>query len=217
MKQVTKLAGASLAILLLTAGCHVSETSGISINCGGGKPCTYGGTVSLQVSNQSVGVASADLSSALGSGYSVIVHVPDGELTYDSSSTPQATLTATTDTGYTSSIVVNLSPAGSVPSSLYSGYTAYTFEVQPSSQLTAWVNLVNSHISSTASVVTASSAVFSPQGEAGTYPVYAQVTSNQTGTISNGSASFTDPGSSGACNPGSGANKLSCGGGGTGM
>jgi len=218
MKPNTKaIAVALLALALPAIGCKVSETTTVTTSCGGGKSCTYGGTVSITVGNQSVGVAQADLSDALASGYSVVLHVPTDEFLYNSSSQPQATLTATTDQGYTSSIVVDLTLAGSAPSSLYSGYTAYTFSVQPSAQLTNWVNTVNSHMTSGATVATASTAIFAPQGDAGSYSIYAYINSTQTGTISNGSAIMRDPGSDPSCDPGTGSNKTTCGPSGTGI
>ena len=211
MKLRSMLPGFIALVTLAIAGCKVTGTGSVNASCGGGKPCTVGGTVGISVSNNFRGFAPSDLSGALSSGYAIIVHVPDADVTYSGSSQPQATLTATTDTGYTSSFVVNLTPAGSAPSSLYASYTAYTFNVQPSSQLTAWVNTVNAHTTSTSSMVTVSSTSFEPQGESGTYTIYAQFTSTQTGTVSVGSSSFTDPGSDPSCTPGTGPNKLSCG------
>lgn len=161
----------------------------------GGKPCTVGGTVGISISNNLVGVTSPLLTSALTSStYSVIVHVPSSELSLSGNSIPQATLSATTDSGYTSSVVVDLQPEGSAPSTLVSGYTAYTFSVPQTTTLTNWVDGVNSHTVSSSNIASASSTVFLPAGQEGSYTVYPQVSSSQIGTLSVGSASFSDPG-----------------------
>lgn len=152
------------------------------------------------------------VSAAPSSGYEVIVHVPNGEFSPTPSAQPQATLTGTTDTGYTSSIVVNLTSVGSAPSTLYSGYTAYTFAVQQSSQLTAWANSISSNTNSTSTIAAVTNLPFNDAGDSGEYTVYAQLTSSQTGTLSPASAVYSIAGSDPTCDPGSGAGgRLSCG------
>ncbi|MGD0292843.1 MAG: hypothetical protein ABSB30_03225 [Terracidiphilus sp.] len=149
-------------------------------------------------------VGTADLSSALGSGYTVTLAVPTAELTPTSSNPVQTTLTGTTDTGFTASITETLTPAGSAPDSTYSGYTDYSYTMPPSQNLTDWVNSLNLNTTNNATVVTSTNGVFTPAGIAGTYQVYVTLTSTQTGTVPGGSAVFTDPGpptkNTGGCN-----------------
>lgn len=186
-----------LAALLLPMGCTPptrSVTAGAQ--CGGGKQCTvtvsttwtWPGRAPVQQ------VAPADLAAAVNAGYEVILTVPPNELTPDTSSVAQATLNATTDTGYTSSILVNLTPTGSAPSTLVSGDTDYTYSVPASNALTNWVNTVNQNTNETSSIDASTSTVFTAGGIAGTYTVYVQVTSQQTGTMPAGNATFTDVG-----------------------
>lgn len=130
----------------------------------------------------------------MNSNYAIIVTVPSNELTLNPSAIPQATLTATTDTGYSSSILVNLKPAGSAPSTLVSGDTDYTFDITTTPALIAWVDSVNLNTIETSTIVTAASTIFDPTGIPGTYTVYTQVTSTQIGTIPGGSATFEDIG-----------------------
>ena len=212
MKKVAIALGLLTILVLPTVGCSntYEEDFEYDLTCPP-SGCTNTYKFGFKLTTKT-GASPNAVSSALSSGYAVIIHVPSGEFSADSSSQPQATLTATTDTGYTSSIVVNLTPTGSASSTLYSGYTAYTFAVQSSSQLTAWVNSVNSHTSSTSTITATSTGSFLGAGDPGEYTVYAQLTSSQTGAISPASAVVNvAPGSDPACNPGSGpGGHLSC-------
>ncbi len=188
----------TLAVLLLPlalplGGCKVSggEING-SESCGPtGCTTTIGGKVNF---NSVTGVTPTDLTTALTSGYQIIVTVPSNELKLDPTAIPQATLDATTDTGYSSSILVNLTPVGSAPSTLVSGDTDYTFTVPTTAALTAWVDSVNLNTNETSDIVASTTTVFDNAGVAGTYTAYVQITSLQTGTMPVGNATFTDPG-----------------------
>lgn len=204
-----------LLALALPIGCKSGIT--VSVSCGGAKPCTYGGSVTLQ-SGGGTNATPADLTAALNTGYEIIVTVPSNELKPDTNSVAQSTLTATTDTGYSSSILVNMTLVGTAPSSLVSGDTDYTYSIPSSAALTNWVDSVNLNTNETSTIVTATSTTFEPAGVAGDYTVYVQITSEQTGVVAQGNATFSDPGSGAGCSSGTskaGSGNPSCPGGGT--
>lgn len=206
MKLSLCVASRCIAVLafavLTTTGCEVTESASMTVSCGPAG-CTYAGTGSISIKQNVNAIPASNLSAAVSSGYITTIHVPTNELTPVSNGVTQATLQATTDTGYTSSIVVDLQPAGSAPSTLYSGYTAYTFSVPSSTALTNWVAAVNAHTTSTSNVTSTTNSTFTVGGITGTYSVYAQVTSSQSDPV-NTSASFSDIGTGRepGCTPG---------------
>ena len=83
----TFLVSFSSLILVLTlplGGCTKPKaTIQGNINCGGGKPCTYGGSASMTFAVHAEEVSPADLNIALATGYAVVVSVPSNELALD--------------------------------------------------------------------------------------------------------------------------------------
>ncbi len=193
-RKLVKLSALLIVLASPLGGCKVSGTISGSVTCGGGKPCSGTGTVGITVSSQAGGVTPDVLAAGPSSGYSAVIHVPSNELTLSQTGAAQTTLTATTDTGYTTSIVVDMEFTGAAPSTLASGYTAYTFNIPPSDALTNWVNSVNNNTASSAAVVSTTSTAFTPAGQQGSYTVYMQISSDQIGVTSPVSAGFTDPG-----------------------
>ncbi len=153
--------------------------------------CTIGGSISIGTPKpqDSGGLAPADLTTALASGYTITYAVPSGVFT-PSSSPAQTTLTGTTDTGYTSSITETLTYAGSAPDSAYSGYTDYIYSMPASQALTTWVDAVNANTISVLGLATSTNGVFN-SGSTGTYTVYVTIASTQTGTVPTGSVALT--------------------------
>lgn len=196
----------TLAVLLLPfvlplGGCTYSGTVGASYNTQTGAT-TVSGSVTISSKAVANSIGTADLSSAINSGYTVTFAIPTAELTPALSNPVQATLTGTTDTGFTASITETLTPAGSAPDSTYSGYTDYSYTMPSSQNLTDWVNSLNLNAINNATVVTTTNGIFAPAGTTGTYQVYVMLTSTQTGTVPGGSAVFTDPGRPKTSGPG---------------
>jgi hypothetical protein len=193
-QMLTKLCPLLIILALSLGGCHVDSTEYSlqgTATCGGGKGCSGSVTGGVKVIVKNL--APVNLSTASSAGYAVVISVPSSELTLSSTGTAQTTLTATTDTGYTSSIVVDMAPAGSATSTSLDGYTAYTFNVLPSDALTKWVNTINSNTTDSSTIVSANSAAFTSAGQEGTYTVYAQI-SSLAGDTPSVSAVFADPG-----------------------
>lgn len=161
---------------------------------GGGKPCTYGGTVGFTTTFDAPSLGAEDLNQNSQSVYTVSIDVPSAELLPQTSTPSQTTLTATTDTGYRSSIVADMQFTGSHPSTAHSGYTTYNFELQPSSSVTGWASSVVQNTSVSLELTGTSTSIFSPQGIPGTYVVYATLSSSQLGSMPVVSTSYSDPG-----------------------
>jgi hypothetical protein len=210
---VLKLTPLLIALTFLT-GCTPSTTEeNGSLTCGGGKPCSWTMGIKVTQSTPKSNMAPADLATAMNAGYEIIITVPSNELTLDPNSTSQATLTATTDTGYTASILENMTFVSSAPSTLVSGDTGYTFSLPASDALTNWVNSVNLNTSETITVAASSSTTFVLAGVPGTYTAYFQIASPQIGSVSRGESTFTDTTSTSGCPTGTlrpGAAKITC-------
>ena len=161
---------------------------------GGGKPCTYGGTIGFTTTFDAPSIGAEELTQNSQSDYIVMLDVPSSELVPQAGSVSQTTLTASTDTGYRSSVVADMQFVGSHPSTLHAGYTTYNFELQPTASVTEWANSVTQNTNASLEVSGMSTSIFSPQGIAGTYVVYASLSSSQLGSMPVVSTSYSDPG-----------------------
>jgi hypothetical protein len=214
-----------IAMTILT-GCTSSDLypdsykAGCSVTTGGGKPnsTTCAAEAIWKPGGGAGAMALAELTNAVNAGYTIIITAPSNELALDPNNPAQATLTATTDTGYTASILVNMTFVSSAPSTLVSGDTDYTFSLPASDALANWVNTVNLNTSKTATVGASSSTTFILSGIPGTYTVYLQIASPQIGKVAIGESTFTDTTSTSDCGSGTshpGAGTIECPGPGT--
>lgn len=181
------------AVLISLAGCQTSETVGVSVSQGP-NGTTVTGSVSVTIKQQLQDVAMPDFGTAESSGYTIVINAPSSNFTLDSQNPVQATLTANTDKGYTSSVTVTLQPGASTTAPVASGYTVYTFTVPNTTAVSNWVQAVQQNSSSSAAVSTSVGSVFNDLGSSGTYTFYVQVDSAQTGLLSQGSSTYVDPG-----------------------
>jgi hypothetical protein len=93
------------------------------------------------------------------------------EFTPNPSSPPQVTLTATTDTGYVSSITVTLQPASTTVAPVNQGDVVYGYSVPSSTALTTWEQNVGANTTSETQISAASTLALTNNGNAGTYQV----------------------------------------------
>ncbi len=154
---------------------------------------TAGVVIHVKPVQNIVQMSVSDIQSTVSSGYSLIINAPTSNLVLASSSPVQTILTATTDTGYTSSTVATLQPIPSTTSPIAPGYTPYTFVVENSPQVDNWAQEVSRQSSSSLSVSVNTDAAFTDLGNPGTYTFYAQLNSTQTGLLNGGSAVYTHP------------------------
>ncbi len=183
---------ATLPALLFMQGCpSVSADVAVTGSSNGTVSTTV--TIHVKPTHEIVGLELADFQAAPASGYEIIVNAPTSNYRLDASGTPQATLTATTDQNYSSSIVVNLQPVLSSTSPVSSGYTVYTFAVPNTSQVQAWTQQVSEHVTSVLSLSSNVDTIITDLGNPGTYTFYAQVDSEQTGIVNSGSATYVHP------------------------
>jgi|ERR1700735_175014 len=180
---------------LMQVGCEDSGEVGVTVSCpsNAGK-CQVGVTSGIVVSNSVKADFTSGASSSAISAHNVIWNVPTSDLTLNTQSPVQATLKATTDTNYQSSITVTLTPVASATSPVVTGYSVYTFGVESSAALSNWLSEVTANINSTGNLSVSSNPLFNELGNAGTYTVYVQVKSVQAGVTTLGSATYSDPG-----------------------
>jgi hypothetical protein len=167
-----------LPCLLFTQGCHVSQLSlegDGSYNSNGSWSAS--GKVGLVIVSHSVAsnVAQSDLSQFAYAGFVVSASVPSSAFSPDSSSQAVTTLTATTDTGFTSSIQVVLQTTSAAIDPINSGDAVYSYVLPDTPELEAWSATVAANTNSSATITSNGNLPFT--GTSGTYPIGLQITS----------------------------------------
>lgn len=193
-------------ILFGTTGCpHTSVTASGSYSetCGGGKPCstTTTGTVSVTIGGTSKvsGLDPGTIASLSPSEFTTITSVPASNFLPNPNSPAQSTLTASTDTGYSSSITINLQQVTSTTPPVNSGDAVYTYGIVSSadSQVTQWLQQVAANTNATAEITSVSNLPMTSLGNPGSYTLSGQANSNLTGLVNVGSSTLTVPANNG--------------------
>lgn len=174
-----------------------SDRGSVTETCGGGKPCQTSGTgsVMITIKNNMVvsGLDPSTLASLSPSDFTTITSLDASNFSPNTSSPAQATLTASTDTGYSSSITVNLQQVASSTPPVNTGDAVHTYAVSDANlgQVTAWLQQVSNNTSSAAQITSVASLPMNSAGNPGTYTLSGQANSNSTGLVSVGSATMT--------------------------
>jgi len=189
-----------LAVIL--AGCS-SEPSGQGVD--GQCQTGNGATVCTVHDNQSQNQASPQnltsvATSSSISAYRLIVNLPS-DAVINTQSPVQATLSATTDKGYTSTITVTLQPTTSTTQPVAPGDTVYTFLLPNTTQVTDWASTVAANANSSINVSSSILVGVNLLGTPGSYTVTIQNITEQAGLTTVGSSGVSDPGPSGSCPP----------------
>lgn len=189
-------------------GCHVSGGSvstSVSVNDQtGAVTTTVTGTLNIAPDMVYSGLAVADLNDIPSSGYVVSLSVPSGSFIPDPNGTPTTTLTATTDTGYSSSITVALQPTSPAVSPINSGDVVYSYSLPNTTEVNDWIQQVALNTSSTTTLSSSAGLPIVAVGNPGNYNLNVEITSAQVGSIDLGTSNISvqpsDPPPS--CDPG---------------
>lgn len=188
-------------LALMIAGCSAGG-GGISRTC----TTDSDGNTSCKITivQQQDAASPTDVTSG-GSGssvaaYRLILNLPS-DVALNISSPVQATLGATTDKGYTSSITVTMQPTTSTTQPVAPGDTVYTFLLPNTSEVTNWASAVVANATSSINVTSSIVSGMNLLGNPGTFTVTVQQITEQTGPTTVGSIGVTDPGSSTGCPP----------------
>jgi hypothetical protein len=207
--HMPKLAALLCLLCLPTIqGCHVSGGSvstSVSVNDQtGAVTTTVSGTLNIAPDMTYSGLAVADLSDIPSSGYVVSLSVPSGSFVPDQNNTPTTTLTATTDTGYTSSITVVLQPTSPAINPINSGDIVYSYSLPNTSQVNDWIQQVALNTSSTTTLSSSAGLPVVAVGNPGTYNIAVEITSAQVGSVELGASniSIQSPTPPPSCDPG---------------
>ena len=183
--SVVPLLSLALGLLLFgPIGCVVS--GGVQVDCasaGHGWSCGASGIVRI---SPNIATFQGGTSPSSVSAYRLIFNV-DPSWTVNTASPSQATVAATTDTGYTSSITVTLTPTTSTTAPVVSGDSVYTFNLPNTSAFETWAAAVAANTSSALTLTSSQTAVFTPS-ESGSFMVYIQTDTVQEGVATLGSA-----------------------------
>lgn len=181
-------------LLALIAGCTGPSTTTFTVECDQNGSCKV---TKKQAQN---GAAPQDFSAAASSAsvqaYRLILNLPS-DIVLNTSSPVQATLTATTDTGYTSSITVTLQPTTSTTAPVAPGDAVYTFLLPYTSAVANWASAATANANTSINVDTSIISALTLQGIPGTYTVTIQEITEQMGLNTTGSVGITDGGGSG--------------------
>ncbi|HMC32267.1 MAG TPA: hypothetical protein VKL99_15645 [Candidatus Angelobacter sp.] len=143
------------------------------------------------------GVTPGDAGGASTKKNDVLVDVPPG-FKVDTTTTPQAVITITTDTGQTFSQTFNLvqdDASGFAPAA--SGTTTLAFTAQDPAAVTAFVQSAVSHANSTVSVAMQSNVGLVGPTDGSTNTLYGRDYNSDAGVQNIGSATYTAPNSGG--------------------
>ena len=191
-------------LAFVAASCSGTSSTTIKMNC---QQNSDGSMTCANTTEQTRdGASPQDVSSAASStsvsAYRLIVNLPS-DVTINTQSPVQATLSATTDTGYTSSITVDLQPTTSTTQPVAPGDTVHTFLLPDTAQVTNWAATVTANSKSTVNVNSSIISGLNLLGSPGSYTVTIQQVTQQTGVSTVGSVGVTDPGpsSGGNCPP----------------
>lgn len=130
--------------------------------------------------------------------YTLVQSIPS-EFALNSSSPPQITLTATTDTGYVSSITMTLQPTSTTVAPVNPGDTVYGYSVPSSATLTAWEQNVGANTTSEAQISAVSTLPLKSSGNSGTYQVTSIAQTPSTNASASTSISIGLSGNPGKC------------------
>jgi len=157
----------------------VTSTTTVSgqITWGGAKPQVVGGS---------------SLSS-----YTIVQSVPSALYT-SSTSAPQVTLTATTDTGYVSSITLSLASTTTWVSPVNSGDVVYAWTIPQTAQFETWQQQVSANSSAEAEITGVSNATF-VAAQPGTYQLTSIVQTPSSSASASTTISVPTPRCAGGC------------------
>lgn len=211
VRRLASLGRWSSILLLIAAGCSASGPSNQTLTdtCNGNSETSSDGTYhcSQTTSQSQQGIVLSDFRAAASSGsvlaFRLILNLPS-DAVINTQSPVQATLSGTTDKGYTSSVTVTLQPTTSTTQPIAPGDTVYTFLLPNSSEVTNWASTVAANANASINVSSSIVAALNLLGNAGSYVVTIQEVTEQTGTTTVGSVGVTDPGpgNGGTCPPG---------------
>lgn len=186
--------GTMVAVIL--AGCS-SGTTTVKMSCTQNSDGSYSCTNTNQQLQD--GVAPQDLTAAAGSNsvtaFRLILNLPS-DAVLNTHSPVQATLSATTDRGYTAAITVTLQQTTSTTQPVAPGDTVYTFLLPNTSEVSNWAASVAANANSSINVTSSSVSGMNLLGNPGSYTATIQEITEQTGLTTVGSVGFTDPGPS---------------------
>jgi hypothetical protein len=182
-----------LPLMLSLQGCHVSGGSITgSTTCTDNGPnagictSTLGGTINFQPSSTLASAGTDDLATMADGSYTLSVSAPGAIYTPAPNATPTATITVTTDTGYTSSIGVVLSPVAPAIAAVNAGDAVYSYNLPSTPDFAAWIQQVSANTNSTMSISSSAGIPLQAAPGSGVVTMTTVLTSNAVGTYNVG-------------------------------
>jgi hypothetical protein len=170
LKQVSAVVCA--AILFACSGCSgtVAISPQYTYNTGtGASTIGASGTFTWKFGSSSNATFQAEVDSISQPTYTFVESIPS-VFTSTSSTPPNITITATTDTGYTSSVTLALQSATTTVAPVNQGDVIYAYSVPASTALTTWEQDVEANYTSQVAIAFTTSVPFASNGAPGTYP-----------------------------------------------
>jgi hypothetical protein len=207
MSKFTKpIALSSILCLLPLQGCTVSGELSASTTCDSGTgdcKVTAGGKIDLSSKAVAKDIAPSDLVSVGSGNYVLSASVPSNFVP-DTNGNPITTITVTTDTGYISTISLQLVPTSPAIAPVNPGDSVYSYALPNNAAFNAWMADVAANTNVGMSLTSASGLPLVDQGGSpGSYTLSTVLTSTPTGTVDGGSVGVTigDPSGPPPCEP----------------
>ena len=135
-------------------------------------------------------LALSDFEASPATSFTLIASAPASNFIVNRNQPAQSTITATTDTGYTASVTVDLQQVTSTTLPVNPGDAVYTWSVVNSPQLEAWTQNIEANTISTLQISGSSGLPLLPLGNPGLYTISGQINSNATGLLGIGSSAI---------------------------
>lgn len=179
-------------------GCHVGSVSftgsaACTVNGPNAGDCTVtaGGVVNILPGAKAQYVSANDMAATTDGSYVLSVSAPSTQFTTSAGDVAVTTITANTDTGYSSTITLPLTPVNPVVSPANSGDAVYSYNLPSSPQLAAWTQQVTANTSASMDITSTATVPLRSTGTAGSPTLTSTVTSNSIGTVNAGNINFT--------------------------
>jgi hypothetical protein len=186
-----------LPCLFAIQGCHVSQfTSSTTVTCAVSGPtegaCSIAVTEAITVVPKVVAqtVGASDLASTADGSYTISASAPSSLFSANTSVASTTTITATTDTGYSSTITVSLTPTSPAIAPVNEGDAVFSYNLPNTPAFNSWVQTVAANTNASMTLTSSAALPLQITAAPGSFTVTTVLTSNDTGSVNTGNVQF---------------------------
>ncbi|MGA3262585.1 MAG: hypothetical protein ABSC47_00910 [Terracidiphilus sp.] len=187
----------ALPSIFFLTGCHPTQwQTTFQTSCTVSGPqqgaCTIGIIQSVTIAPNAVmkSVEPSDLATIKDGSYTLSISAPSSVFTANASQSTTTTISVTTDTGYSSSITLLLTPTAPAIAPVNSGDTVFSFNLPDTPAFDAWMQNVTANTIAKMSVTTQGAVPLVENSTLGIVTITTVLTSNSTGDVDLGDLTF---------------------------